>query len=62
MKRTVNTVLTFEDKVFTNDSGERIEYMSITAKIAGEDIRLEIKKEDKSLFKYLTSRVQSEVK
>ena len=53
MKRTVNTVLTFENKVFKNDEGNDIEYMSVTAKIAGEDIRLAVKKEDKSLLDFL---------
>ncbi len=62
MKRTVNTVLTFEDKVFKNDSGDEISYVAITAQIMGEDVRLAVKKEDKSLLEFLLKRMKSEVK
>lgn len=62
MKRTVNTVLTFEDKVFKNDSGDEISYVAITAEIAGEEVRLAVKKEDKSLLEFLLKRMKSEVK
>ena len=62
MKQVVTTTLTIEDKVFTNESGERVEYTAVTAKVADTDIRLDIRKEDKSLFKYLVKQAQSEVK
>lgn len=62
MKRTINTTVTFEDKSFKNDNGETVEYLSVMAKIAGEDVRLSVKKEDKSLLEFLLKRVPAEVK
>lgn len=58
MKNQVNAVLTFEDKTFKNDQGERVDYISITGSILGETVRFSVKKEDKSLLQFLRKKFQ----
>ena len=53
MKNVVNCTLVAEDKVFVDDKKNAIEYTACTLLIGGEEIRVSVKKEDKSLFNYL---------
>ncbi len=47
--------LRITEEEFMNDKGEKIQYFSCVARIAGTDIRFVPKAEDKSLLKYLLS-------
>lgn len=53
MKNLVKCTLVAEDKVFVDDKKNAIEYVACTLLIGGEEIRVSVKKEDKSLFNYL---------
>lgn len=55
--KVVKCEMTFEDKTFTNAQGEVIDYTDISVRIGGEKIRLNVKKEDKLLLKYLLKAV-----
>ena len=45
--------LTIEEKSFTNDKNESVDYLDCVATIAGQKIKFYPKPEDKSLLKYL---------
>ena len=53
MKNVVNCTLIAEDKVFVDEKRNTIDYVACTLVIGGEEIRVSVKKEDKSLFNYL---------
>ena len=53
MKNVAQCTLVAEDKVFVDDKKNAIEYVACTLLIGGEEIRVSVKKEDKSLFNYL---------
>lgn len=52
-KHVVNCTLVAEDKIFLDDKKNPVEYTACTLLIGGEEIRVSVKKEDKSLFNYL---------
>lgn len=52
-KNRINCTLVAEDKVFVDEKKNSIEYVACTLLIGGEEIRVSVKKEDKSLFNYL---------
>ena len=60
MKNEMICTLVAEDKVFVDDKGTPIEYTATTLLIGGEEIRVSVKKEDKSLFNYLRRSVAEE--
>lgn len=49
--------LNVKEEVFVNDKGEKIPYFSCVANVGGTDIRFAPKPEDKSLLKYLISKL-----
>ena len=51
--KNVSTVMSFVDKVFTDEKGQQVPYLEITAKINSEPVHFAVKKEDKSLLKAL---------
>lgn len=51
--------LKITEKVFKNEKGEEIPYFECVANVAGTNIRFSPKPEDKSLLKYLISKVNS---
>ena len=53
MKKTFNVVISVEDKTFKNDKNEDVAYQDVRMTFKGEEIRLNVKAEDKTLFKYL---------
>ena len=53
MKNVAQCTLVAEDKVFVDDKKNAVEYVACTLLIVGEEIRVSVKKEDKSLFNYL---------
>lgn len=53
MKKTFNVVISVEEKSFKNDKGETVAYKDIRMTFKGEEIRLNVKAEDKNLFNYL---------
>ena len=53
MKNVVNCTLIAEDKVFVDEKRNTSDYVACTLVIGGEEIRVSVKKEDKSLFNYL---------
>ena len=56
--KSVSTVLTFTDKSFTDsETGDRIDYTEVVAKINGEPIRFKVSKDDKSLLRALLRSV-----
>lgn len=52
-KNRVECTLVAEDKVFVDEKKNSIGYVACTLLIGGEEIRVSVKKEDKSLFNYL---------
>lgn len=52
-KHVVSCTLVAEDKVFFDEKKNPIEYTACTLLIGGEEIRVSVKKEDKSFFDYL---------
>ncbi len=56
-QKKIQTTLTVEDKTFTNDRGESIAYKNVTVLVAGKELRVQLRKEDKALFEYLIEQV-----
>lgn len=50
----LKAVMKIEKRSFKNSTGEEIGYLACVANIRGEDIRFQVKTEDKKLFEYLT--------
>lgn len=48
-----NVTMVFEDSQFTDQKGNMVDFVSVTANIAGEDIKMKIAPQDKSLFRML---------
>lgn len=53
MKNQTTCTVTLEDKRFVNKEGETVDYVAVTLTIDGEDVRVTVKKEDKSLLRIL---------
>ena len=53
MKNVTQCTLVAEDKTFVDDKKNAIDYVACTLLIDGEEIRVSVKKEDKSLFNFL---------
>lgn len=59
----IKTTLSIETKSFTKtDTGEKIDYMEILADIGGHPVRMSVKQDDKSLFKFLLDRLPADAK
>lgn len=62
MKHIANCTLVVEDKTFLDkETGNAVEYTAVSAIVNGEEIRLSVKKEDRSLLRVLR-REMDEVK
>ena len=57
MKVETMAKLVFEEKSFKNENGDSITYTVCTAIVSGEEIRMNVKKEDKSLLEFLLKRM-----
>ena len=52
-KHVCECTLTIEDKTFVNADKQNVDYTACTLTINGEQVRVSVKKEDKSLLNYL---------
>ncbi len=59
MVNKVQVEMTIADKSF-KENGEVVNYVEIVGKIAGEDVRFSVKKDDKSLFAFLRKKLPVE--
>ncbi len=50
----LKVAMKIEKRSFKNSNGEEIGYLACVADIHGEEIRFQVKSEDKKLFEYLT--------
>ena len=53
MKNEIITTLTLEDKSFTNDKGETVNYVDASVIIDGERLTVKFRKEDRGLLRVL---------
>lgn len=54
----INCTVTIEDKVFTNEQNQSVDYVDMRLQIFGGEFRISVKKEDKSLFQYLREQAK----
>ena len=60
MKNFCDCTLVLEDKTFTNEEGNSFEYVESTLVVKGEKFRINFRKEDKALLRFLRRDMKKE--
>ena len=60
MKNVCDCALVLEDKTFTNEQGNPVEYIETSLVVKGEKFRINFRKEDKALLRFLRRDMKKE--
>lgn len=60
MKNVCECKLVLEDKTFTNEQGNSVEFVEASLVVQGEKFRINFRKEDKALLRFLRRDMQKE--
>ena len=60
MKNVCDCALVLEDKIFTNEQGNPVEYIEASLVVKGEKFRINFRKGDKALLRFLRRDMKKE--
>lgn len=60
MKNVCECALVLEDKTFTDEQGNPVEYIETSLVVKGEKFRINFRKEDKALLRFLRRDMKKE--